>query len=147
MAGEGRLAANQMGNYSMQAAPGIAEGQRYGAEGAERGIMFGAQGAAGASQWGAEGGAQALQFGSTARERVNMAQAGAMSSAYGAALQSAENDRSMAIAQQDKERTFNEARRLRYAAAKEKQRQSHNRAQALGIGGLAALRAGQMPYY
>ena len=158
MAGEGRLAANKMGDYSMQAAPGIAEGQRYGAEGAERGLMFGAQGAAGASKWGAEGAAgasqwdagqnmAALQYGANARAGVNMAEGNSMASAYSAALQGVENDRSMAIAQQDKERTFNEARRLRYVAAKEKQRKSHNQAQAYGIGGLAALRAGQMPFY
>ena len=150
MAGEGRLAANQMGGYSMQAAPGIAEGQRYGAEGAERGIMFGAQGAAGASQWGAEGNMNALQYGANARAGTNMAEGNAMTSGYSAALQSTENDRARNIAERDKARTFNEARRLRQAAAEEHRRQAVNRMDLSSISanrGTGYRIANQTPYY
>ena len=149
MAGEGRLAANQMGNYSMQAAPGITEGQRYGAEGAERGIMFGAQGAAGASQWGAGQNMAALQYGANTRAGINTQQANSMTSAYSAALQSAENDKARAIAEQDKARTFNEARRLREMAAREKQAQNREFYDLIGPGTYTAgfAQANRTPFY
>jgi hypothetical protein len=119
----GQQAATQQGQFSMQAAPGIARGYEYGTEGAAKALMFGAQGI----------------------ERGQMSKLNALTSAYSAALQAQENERNRPEQRETELRAYEEANRLREAAAYEKLRRAQNRAKAYGL--LTPNVSSQLPYY
>ena len=127
MSGQGLAAGGTMGGYSMTAAPGIAEGYRYGAEGQAEALRFGAQGI----------------------ERGEMARANALTSAYSGAVQGAENERGRVSARLSEDRTLNEATKLRKAAAMERRRKSMNAyaAYSPAAAGTVGQRVAQIPYY
>ena len=127
MSGRGLAAGSTMGGYSMGAAPGIAEGSRYGAEGQADALRFGAQGI----------------------ERGEMMRANALTSAYSGAVQGAENERGRIEGRETESRAYNEANRLREAVALNRRQRAVNNINAIReYGGEGAMgRAQQVAYY
>lgn len=127
MAGEGRVAAGQMGQYSMQHARDLDTSKREDLTGMSNALMFGAQGI----------------------EKGQMYRGNALTSAYSAALQMAENERGRTDARETELRAYDEANNLRRAAALEKRRKARNKFNIIrdNTGTAWDRSTQQIPYY